>query len=174
MDQRHFGIDKIELLDPLRPLFEAAAKRINAVETRLLLLSSGVNLDAAYRFFSWKIFVDHMATSEDGQYHLEFAKQRSLELSLTDAEFAIHFATDVSLKVQALGLGKHMIRQRWHRLPGGRGNWEWLNVDIPKEMVKPETSQVETPAPSRDSVVNGEGNPAVQRKSDEEADAGNI
>lgn len=119
--------------------------RMGEIENRLLLLGLGIDLADAYRFFGWEINVYDPATIGDIQRYVQIGRPRQLELLRPDAEFAVHFATDVALRVQSLGLGEFMTRQVLFHDRHGLGDWQQIQVAVPDEIIEEAPQQVEPP-----------------------------
>lgn len=138
----------------VRDLVRMFSDRMDEIENRLLLLGLGIDLEDAYRFFGWEISVNDDAALDQRQRQAQIGRPRQLDLSRADAEFAVHFATDVALRVQSLGLGGLMTRQVLFHHPRDLGDWHQIEVDIPDEFVLDAREGTSTP-PNGDAVPPG-------------------
>lgn len=120
--------------DMVLTLADHVADHVAKVENRLLLLHLGVDRDAAAAFFSWKIAAVGVSVLDGSpERKFEFSKHRDQQFGPTEGQLALHFATDVALKVEAIGLGEYMTGKITVAAPDGFGTWEPLEVEIPPE-----------------------------------------
>lgn len=121
----------------LEQVFKKVAEVIQEVadrENRLLLLAAGVEMEAARRFFNLGFHVYDMTALGDQEERVGMAHLRSVILGIPEANLAIRFATDVSLKVQALDLGSLMTRLLQPYQHAAFGDWDAVELDLPPEL----------------------------------------